>query len=81
MSRTVRFEYRLFAGAALWLFLTKHTDPLLQSTMRYSLTLFPAFSTLSSKLRSGIPLAAALLVSTALNILLFRIFLDWGLVV
>ena len=46
---------KLLTVAAMCLFLTKHTQPLLQSTMRYSLTIFAAFPSLSS--RRGPPLA------------------------
>jgi len=80
-SPSVRMEYRLYAAAAMCLFLTKHTDPLLQSTTRYSLTLFAAYPALAAKLGKGVPFAIVLLLSAALNILLFRVFLDWGLVV
>jgi len=78
---SVRGECRLYAVAAMCLFLTKHTDPLLQSTTRYSLTLFAAYPALAAKLGRGVPFAIVLLLSAALNILLFRVFLDWGLVV
>jgi hypothetical protein len=78
---SVRFEYKLYAVAAMGLFLTKHTDPLLQSTTRYSLTVFAAFPGLASKLGAGLPYAAVLFAGAALNLLLFRVFLDWGLVV
>jgi len=77
----VRAEYKLFTVAAMGLFLTKHTDPLLQSTTRYSLTLFAAFPALASRLGAGLGIVPPLFVAAALNVLLFRVFLDWGLVV
>jgi len=39
----IRTEYKLYAAAMLLMFLCKKTDPLLQSTMRYVLVVFPAF--------------------------------------
>jgi hypothetical protein len=78
---SVRLEYKLYTAAAMLLFLTKHTDPLLQSTTRYSLTLFAAFPALAARLGSGLAIAPAIFISAALNVLLFRVFLDWGLVV
>ncbi len=76
----VRFEYKLYAVAAMLLFLTKHTDPLLQSTTRYSLTVFGAFPALASRVR-GLSLATVLLIAGSLNLLLFLLFLDWKLAV
>ena len=43
LVRRLRPEYRLYAAALLAFFLTKSTDPLLQSTVRYVLAVFPAF--------------------------------------
>jgi len=47
LVRRLRMEYRLYAVASLTLFLTKNTDPLLQSTMRYVLAVFPSFIALA----------------------------------
>ncbi len=77
----VRAEYRLYAVAAMCLFLTKHTDPLLQSTTRYSLTLFAAYPVFATKLGRGFAFGGSLLVSAVLNIVILRAFLEWGLVV
>ena len=77
----VHAEYRLYAVAAMCLFLTKHTDPLLQSTARYSLTLFAAYPVLATRLDRGVPFALALLVCAGVNILMLHVFLEWGLVV
>ena len=77
----VRLEYKIYAIAAMCLFLTKHTEPLLQSTTRYSLAVFAAYPALSAKFGRGLPFASVLLIAAALNLLLFRTFLDWGLVI
>jgi len=78
---SVRLEYKLYALAAMCLFLTKHTDPLLQSTARYSLAIFAGFPAMAARLGRGARFVAALLFAGALNLLLFHSFLDWGLVV
>jgi hypothetical protein len=77
----VRPEYKIFAVAAMCLFLTKHTEPLLQSTTRYSLAVFAAYPALAVRFGQGLPFGFVLLIAVALNLLLFRTFLDWGLVV
>jgi hypothetical protein len=77
----VRPEYKIYALAAMCLFLTKHTEPLLQSTTRYSLAIFAAWPALAVKIGRGLPFACLLFFAAALNLLLFRTFLDWGLVV
>jgi hypothetical protein len=79
--RPVRVEYTLYSVAAICLFLTRHTDPPLLSTARYSLTLFAAYPVLGKKLGRGLPLAVVLLIIAAINVALFRIFLEWGFVV
>jgi hypothetical protein len=73
----VRFEYKLFTVAAISLFLTKHSHPLLESTTRYSLALFATFPSLAAR----VPAPLIALPAFALNLLLFCVFLDWGLVV
>jgi hypothetical protein len=80
-ARLVRVEYHIFAVATLGLFLTKHTDPLLQSMMRYSLSLFPAFPAVATRCNRGLGLVGLMLVLFGLNVFLLRVFLDWGLVV
>jgi hypothetical protein len=74
---SVRAEYRIFAIAAICLFLTKHTEPLLQSTMRYCLTLFAAYYVFAAK--PGFRFIVVLAAAAALNLLLFHSFLEWGL--
>lgn len=77
---SVRVEYKLFALAAICLFLTKHSRVLLESSTRYALAVFPAYLQMATKVR-GLGFAILFLVAAALNLLLFRAFLDWGLVV
>ena len=77
----VRFEYKVYAMAAMCMFLMKHTEPLLQSTTRYSLALFAAYPALAAKFDQGLSFPVIVLIGAALNLLLFRTFLDWGLVV
>src|SRR6185312_4949406 len=64
----VRIEYKALTVAAMCLFLTKHTQPLLQSTMRYSLTIFAAFPSLAWK--GGTLFAFFAMIAGALNLLL-----------
>lgn len=80
LMRPVRLEYKIYAVAAMCLFLTKHTQPLLQSTARYSLTLFAAYPVLSAKLK-GLSFACLLLICAVVNLFLLLTFLDWGLVI
>jgi predicted membrane-bound dolichyl-phosphate-mannose-protein mannosyltransferase len=80
LMRPVRFEYKIYAFAAMCLFLTKHTQPLLQSTTRYSLTLFAAYPVLSARF-NGLSFACLVLICAVLNLFLFLTFLDWGLVI
>lgn len=77
---SVRVEYRIFALAAICLFLTKHSRVLLESSTRYALAVFPAYLQMAAKFR-GLGFAILFLVAAGLNLLLFRAFLDWGLVV
>jgi hypothetical protein len=76
----VRFEYKIYAIAAMCLFLTKHTQPLLQSTTRYSLSLFAAYPVLSARFQ-GLSFACLMLVCAVVNLFLLLTFFDWGLVI
>lgn len=82
LLKPVRPEYKLYAVTVLALFLTKETDSLLQSTMRYLIVVFPAFTTLAHLLRYRATGIVALSVFFFLlnGILLFRFF-EWSLVV
>lgn len=77
-----RTEYKLYTVAVLVLFMSKKTDPLLQSTMRYLVVVFPAFTALALLLRNR---AAGLIVLSVFFLLLNGIllygFFEWGLVV
>lgn len=82
LVRSLRMEYRLYALASLSLFLTKSTDPLLQSTVRYVLAVFPSFIALAvvlEKRRFG--LAGICAVFGLINALLLFGFWRWSLLV
>jgi hypothetical protein len=78
-----RLEYLLYSLAALALFLTKHTDPVLQSTLRYLLVIFPAFIVMNRMLSGQwasrrFPMVCILF--GALNLAGLWLFLKWSLV-
>jgi hypothetical protein len=80
-SGVKRPEYIWYSAGALALFLTKQTNPLLQSSMRYLLAVFPLFLVCAKLVKRPI---VATLVGVALlgcNLILFGVFLGWGLVV
>jgi hypothetical protein len=77
----LRTEYLLYAAAALAMFLTKSTDPLLQSTMRYVLCVFPAVIGLAARLTSRAGLVLVLAAFLPLNALLLYEFFRWSLLV
>jgi hypothetical protein len=80
--RRLRMEYRLFALASLALFLTKRTDPLLQSTMRYVLAVFPSFIALALALeRRRITLAVVWAIFALINAVVLFEFWRWSLLV
>jgi hypothetical protein len=79
--RRLRIEYVGFALVTLLLFLTKKTDPLLQSTSRYALAVFPAFTSWGLLLKHDLALAAAAVTLFLLNLILLWAFFDWALVV
>ena len=81
VSRKIRLEYAVFSAAAITVFLTKQTTPILQSTMRYSLAVFPAFVLAARALHGRWILAVLGLLLFGANFILFGIFLGWGLVV
>ncbi len=76
-----RIEYTLFALAALITFLTKKTDPLLQSTIRYTLAVFPAFASGAVLLRHPFAFALCLVTLCLINVVLLMAFFEWALVV
>jgi hypothetical protein len=72
----------LYALASLTLFLTKSTDPLLQSTMRYVLAVFPSFVALAIVLdKRQVGLAAVLAFLALLNGVVLFEFWQWSLLV
>jgi len=82
LVRRLPVEYRLYALASLALFLTKSTDPLLQSTVRYILAVFPAFIALAIVLEKR-PLGLAVLCAffALVNAALLFGFWRWSLLV
>jgi hypothetical protein len=77
----VRTEYKLYAAAMLLMFLCKKTDPLLQSTMRYVVVVFPAFIGLALAVKRPIGLVVLSVFLVLLNgVLLLKLF-EWSLVV
>jgi len=81
LFRRIRLEYTLYAMAAVCFILAKRTDPLLQSTLRYLLMVFPVYPALGLAVRDGKYFGAALVVALYGNVLAFWIFLEWGLIV
>jgi hypothetical protein len=80
--RRWRPEYTAFSIAALCLFLTKRTEPvLLESTLRYLLFVFPAFAVLAGMLRKRAGFAFVTGAFFSLNLALFLLFLQWALLV
>jgi len=80
-SRAPRREYLFYSAAVITLILTKNTDPVLQSTARYALGVFPAFLTLGAAMKNIWAFAAACAFAFALNVALLAAYLDWQLVV
>ena len=78
--KRLRLEYTLYTIAALCLFLTKKTDPLLQSTMRYVLVIFPAHAAMAGILRSRVGLMGGAALLMIVNLFLMVSFFEWSLV-
>ncbi len=81
LARPLAIEYALYALATLALFLAKKTDPLLQSTMRYVLAVFPAYAALAALLEGWVPCAVVAVLLFDFNLLLLFRFFDWSLIV
>jgi hypothetical protein len=78
-----RLEYKLYAVAAIVLFLCKQTTPPLQSMMRYLIIVFPAFVGVAQLLESPRWQPRFWLVSTGLfiiNAAWMWLFLGWSLI-
>jgi hypothetical protein len=82
MIRRLRLEYRLYAWASLAMFLTKSSDPVLQSTTRYVLAVFPAPIALARLLENRrYSLALFCGIGAGVNLLFLWAFFRWSLVV
>jgi hypothetical protein len=78
--KKLREEHRLYALAALILFLMKKTDPLLQSANRYLLSVFPAFAAWGLLARNRFVLVTIIFAISIFNIILLLAFFEWALV-
>jgi hypothetical protein len=74
-------EYRVWTAALVAVFITKNTQPVMQSTMRYSLLVFPAFAGLATLLDRPWKQIAVYAALALFNLLLFALFVNWYLVV
>jgi hypothetical protein len=82
LVRGLRTEYRLYALASLALFLTKRTDPLLQSTVRYVLAVFPVYIAAAAVLENRkLGLAVLCAFFGAIDAALLYGFWRWSLLV
>lgn len=81
LKRRGRLDYLLFSTACLILFLTKHTMPVLQSTARYVLLMFPVFLYSAAWIKNRTTLLIVLMLLCPLYLAMLRTFLWWGLVV
>ncbi len=79
--KSIRLEYLLYSGCAVCLFLTKRTDPLLQSTMRYVVIIFPVFASLAGIVRDRAVFTVVCLLLAVVNVYLLLMFIRWSLVV
>jgi hypothetical protein len=79
--RRVPAEYLIFSLAAILLVLTKRTDMVLQSCIRYSLCAVAAYPAMASRLDNNLGFVGIATFLTMLNLFLLRVYLDWGLVV
>jgi hypothetical protein len=80
-TKGFRLDYLVFSLACLILFLTKHTQPVLQSTARYVLFIFPVFLYSANRIKRRTTLWIVLLVLCPFYFAMLRTFLWWGLVV
>jgi hypothetical protein len=81
LRRRTNWGYAVYAGTLLLLFLMKKTDPLLQSTSRYLLAVFPAFAELPGRLSNRYALATVASVFVLLHATALSLFWWWWLVV
>jgi len=76
-----RLDYALFAAGVLWLILSKQTMPLLQSTSRYVMLVFPAFVNVGRELESRLRFALLVVLLALIAFNVFEKFLAWWLIV
>lgn len=81
LARRPRVELGLYCLAALGLFFTKKTEPVLQSTGRYLLALFPIHASAAALAADERTFRVRLLVLLLLNLGLLYTFLEWSLIV
>jgi hypothetical protein len=74
-----RTEYTLYGLATLLVFLTKKTEIMLQSTMRYVLEVFPAYVSIAYFLNARPVFAITALLSSSVNIYFMYTFFEWSL--
>ncbi len=77
----IRPEFTAFTVTAAALFLTKRSTPILQSTIRYVLALFPVFASFACVFRTRRVFALITLCLFAFNLFLLHEFLNWQLLV
>jgi hypothetical protein len=80
LVKRVRTEYKLYAIAVVLLFLTKHSQPLLNETLRYVLVIFPAFIGLALRVKSAMALIALAALLLLIHAVLLLKFFEWSLV-
>jgi hypothetical protein len=78
-SKRIKLEYTLYAVAALWLFLMKRTQAMLESTMRYLLEVFPAYVSIAYSLEARFVFVFTAILCFSVNLYLLRSFFEWSL--
>jgi hypothetical protein len=80
-ARTLRLDYLLFSAACLTMFLSKRSEPLLQSTPRYVLLMFPVFLCWARRIKRPAAGILVVLLLMPFYFAMLRTFLWWGLIV
>ncbi len=81
LKKRFRLEYTLFGISAVLVFLSKRTEPLLQSTLRYLVIVFPAYPAAAAYLKSRTWLVVVLAGALLLNVAMLYLFFDWWILV
>lgn len=76
-----RLEYSLFAGSVLWLVLSKQTMPVLESTCRYVMLVFPFFLNAGLVLDSRRRFVFFAMALAVIEAIVLERFLNWRLIV